>query len=79
MKKFSDYIDIRTEVKRSNAMHRRLESRAFLFGSSLDHIYHREIRYWQAKNNRILTTIEKAQLRDSIKERYNLKPSGLKT
>ena len=73
MKKFSDYMDIRASVKRSNALHKRHEARAFINGSSLDHIYHREIQFYQLKNNRILTTIEKAQLRDNIKKRYNLK------
>ena len=73
MKRFSDYMDIKTEVKRSNAMHRRLQSRALIHGTTLDHIYHREIQYYQEKNNRILTSIEKNQLKERIKKEYFLR------
>ena len=73
MKKFSDYMVIKTEVKRSNAMHRRLQSRALIHGTTLDHIYHRDIQYYQKKNNRILTSIEKAQLKERIKKDYFLR------
>ena len=74
IKRFSDYMDIKPEVKRSNAVHSRLRNQNFYSDkpdSFFNSIYHRRVIYEQNKNNRILTKKEKIKIRESIKRTYH--------